>query len=375
VRLIVVGSGVVGAACAYTAAGLGAQVTLVDAAEPGQATAAGAGIICPWTSAVDDPAWYEFGCAAAREYPDLIAQLAEQGEPDVSYRRVGALWLPPGGGDDEAAMIAAAGRLAARRAGAPEIGEVEILDPGQAGRLFPPLRPDAAAVHIAGAARVDGRRLAAALTRAAVRRGAQVRTGRAVLEYRTAHINAIQLNGERLPADAVVAATGAWTTSFLAPAGITVRVEPQRGQIVHIGVEPADATPTSRWPVVLPSATGHYLLAFDDSRVVAGATRETGAGFDARVTPGGLVEVLANALSVAPGLSDGTIVETRVGLRPAGPDHRPQLGPVPGLDGLVVATGLGASGLTLGPLTGRVAAQVALGQPPAFDLTPFNPLR
>ncbi len=374
-RLIVVGSGVVGAACAYTAAGLGAQVTLVDAAEPGQATAAGAGIICPWTAAVHDRAWYEFGCAAAREYPDLIAQLAEQGEPDVSYRRVGALWLPAGGDDYDAVMIAAAGRLAARRFGAPEIGEVEILDPGQAAGLFPPLRPDAAAVHIAGAARVDGRRLAAALIRAAVRRGAQVRTGHAVLEYRTGHVNAIQLNGERLPADAVVAATGAWTTSFLAPAGITVRVEPQRGQIVHIAVEPADAAPTSRWPVVLPSATGHYLLAFDDSRVVAGATRETGAGFDVRVTPGGLAEVLANALSVAPGLSDGTVLETRVGLRPAGPDHRPLLGPVPGLDGLVVATGLGASGLTLGPLTGRVAAQVALGQPPGFDLTPFNPLR
>ncbi|MFY9929348.1 MAG: FAD-dependent oxidoreductase, partial [Streptosporangiaceae bacterium] len=137
-RLIVVGSGVVGAACAYTAAGLGAQVTLVDAAEPGQATAAGAGIICPWTSAVHDKAWYEFGCAAAREYPDLIAQLAEQGQPDVSYRRVGALWLPPGGDDDDAVMIAAAGRLAARRFGAPEIGEVNILDPGQAAGLFPP---------------------------------------------------------------------------------------------------------------------------------------------------------------------------------------------------------------------------------------------
>jgi len=370
-QLIVVGGGVVGAACAYTAAGLGAQVTLVDAAEPGQATAAGAGIICPWTSAVDDPAWYEFGCAAAREYPDLIAGLAEHGEPDVSYRRVGALWLPSPQ-DTAAALTATAARLTARRAAAPEIGDVEVLDPARATRLFPPLRPGTAAVHITGAARVDGRRLAAALTRAAVRRGAQVRTGRAVLEYRTGRVHAIAIDGERLPADAVVAATGAWTSEFLAPAAVTVRVEPQRGQIAHIGLEPAD---TSRWPVVLPSATGHYLLAFDDSRVVAGATRETGAGFDARVTPAGVAEVLANALDVAPGLSDGTLRETRVGLRPAGPDHRPLLGPVAGVDGLVVATGLGASGLTLGPLTGRIAAQLALGQPPAFDPAPFDPQR
>jgi D-amino-acid dehydrogenase len=46
-RLIVVGAGVVGAACAYEAGGLGADVVLVDAEMPGQATAAGAGIICP----------------------------------------------------------------------------------------------------------------------------------------------------------------------------------------------------------------------------------------------------------------------------------------------------------------------------------------
>ena len=65
-RLVVVGSGIVGSACAYVASSLGAQVTLIDAARPGQATAAGAGIICPWTSGGDDPAGYALACAAAR---------------------------------------------------------------------------------------------------------------------------------------------------------------------------------------------------------------------------------------------------------------------------------------------------------------------
>jgi D-amino-acid dehydrogenase len=53
-----------------------------------------------------------------------------------------------------------------------------------------------------------------------------------------------------------------------------------------------------------------------------------------------------------------------------GPGIRPLLGRVPGLDGLVIATGLGASGLTMGPL----AAQAALSLPPAIDLKPFDPL-
>jgi len=361
-RLIVVGSGIVGAACGYAASRLGADVTFVDAAAAGRATAAGAGVICPWASEVEDPAWYAFSCAAVREYPSLIAGL---GSDDVSYRRVGALALA--GEDGELERIRA--RVVARRAEAPEIGEVRILADGEAQRMFPPLRPGTRAVFIGGAARVDGRQLASALLRAS---GATIRTGWATLSCHGDRVAGVVADGERIEADAVVVAAGAWTASLVEPAGVTVRVVPQRGQIMHIGLGSAD---TSDWPVVLPSATGHYLLAFGDSRVVAGATREPESGFDVRVTPGGLSEVLANALSVAPGLASGTHLETRVGLRPTGPDSRPLLGPVPGVAGLVVATGLGANGLTAGPHAGTIAARIALGLAPGLDLAPFDPLR
>ena len=95
-------------------------------------------------------------------------------------------------------------------------------------------------------------------------------------------------------------------------------------------------TDTSRWPAILPSGMGHYMLGFDDSRVVAGATRETGSGFDYRITTGGLAEVLDEALAVAPGLASGTYLETRIGFTPMGPDIRPLLGTVPGIDGLLL---------------------------------------
>ena len=407
-----VGSGIVGASCAYAASSLGAEVVLVDAAKPGRATAAGAGIICPWSARVTDPAWCALAYAAAREYPALIARLADLGETDVSYRQVGALALAEREQDREQIRLA----LLARRAAAPEIGDVAELSGADAQRMFPPLRADAAAVYIGGAARVDGRKLAAALARAAVRQGAVIRNGEAHLalgrgrvagvrltgesvdgervggesvdgervggvrltgeSVDSARVAGVRLTGERvdgelIEGDAVVAATGAWTRSFLHPAGLAVPVEPQRGQIMHISLGEVD---TSRWPVLLPGASGHYMLAFDGGRIVAGATRETGSGFDYRITPAGLAEILEQALAVAPGLADGTYLETRVGFRPMGPDIRPLLGPVPGLDGLVVATGLGASGLTMGPLAGSLAAQAALGLPPAIDLEPFAPL-
>jgi D-amino-acid dehydrogenase len=392
-RLVIVGSGIVGAACAYTASRLGAEVILVDADLPGKATAAGAGIICPWSSGPSLPGWYDFACAAAREYPAMIAGLADAGADDVSYRQVGALYVPAG----EADLEAASERLLTMRASAPEIGEIRILGPAEARLLFPPLRRDAAAVFIGGAARVDGRRITSALVGAARLAGAQVRSGHAALALRSGHaaparrsghaepairvgttpgeggqVAGITLDGELIEADAVVAATGAWTSSFLMPAGVTVSVRPERGQIAHFSVAPAD---TGDWPVVLPGGSGHYLLAFDDSRVVAGATREAAAGFDYRVTPGGLKEVLTEALAVAPGLSTAAHLETRVGFRPASTDGLPLLGAARGVEGLVVATGLGASGLTLGPRTGAMAAQVALGLAPDVDLALFDPLR
>ena len=361
-RLIVVGTGIVGAACGYAASRLGADVTFVDAAAVGRATAAGAGVICPWTSEADDPAWYAFSRAAVREYPSLVAGLSAD---DVSYRQVGALALA----DEDGELERIRARVVARRAEAPEIGEVRILADGEAQRMFPPLREGTRAVFIGGAARVDGRQLAGALLKAS---GATIRTGWATLSCDGGRVTGVMVDGKRIEADAVVAAAGAWTASLVEPAGVTVRVVPQRGQIMHIGLVSAD---TSDWPVVLPSATGHYMLAFGDSRVVAGATREAESGFDVRVTPGGLSEVLANALSVAPGLASGTHLETRVGLRPAGPDGRPLLGAVPAVAGLVVATGLGANGLTAGPYAGTIAARIALGLAPGIDLEPFDPLR
>ncbi len=356
-----------GASCAYTASSLGADVVLVDAALPGRATAAGAGIICPWSSQVTDPAWRVLAYAAAREYPALTASLADAGETDLSYRRVGALVLA--GHDDDRSQLRRA--LLAQRAGAPEIGEVSELSGPEAQRLFPPLRADTAAVYIGGAARVDGRKLGAALTRAAVRQGAVVRDGETRLAAVGGRVTGVRLGAELIEGDAVIAATGAWTRSFLQETGPDVPVEAQRGQIMHLSLDGAD---TSRWPVVLPGASGHYLLAFDGGRIVAGATREPGSGLDYRITPAGLAEVLGEALAVAPGLAGGTYLETRVGFRPVGPGIRPLLGPVPGWDGLVIATGLGATGLTMGPLAGSLAAQAALGLAPAIDLEPYAPL-
>jgi D-amino-acid dehydrogenase len=335
---------------------------VVDAWLDGRATAAGAGIICPWVSGVEDPVFYRLYAGGGEYYPELIAALAEAGETDIGYRRAGAM-LVSGDAQDLAWM-----ERSARQRRAPAMGEVSQLSPAEARVLFPPLRPGLGGVHVAGGARVDGRMLAAALLRAA---GVRFVQGTGAVAVEAGRVVGVDVGNDRIPADRVVVTAGAWADDVLRPLGLGVPVEPQRGQIMHVRLEGVE---TRDWPVILPPGS-HYIVPFDSGRIVAGATRETGAGFDYRVTAAGQAEVLSEALRIAPGLGAATMLETRVGFRPVGAETRPLLGWVRGVAGLAVGNGLGAAGLTIGPFAGRLLADLVTGRPGLLDLSPFDPMR
>jgi D-amino-acid dehydrogenase len=363
-RAIVIGAGVLGASTAYHLARDGAAVAIVDQAHDGRATAAGAGIISPWASrSAVDPDWYRLANAGAGYYPELVGAIAPSGEA-LSYARVGALSVSADRGELDAVEAAAR----ANASDTPAAGAIRRLTAAEAQALFPPLRADLAAVLVEGGARVDGRSLAAALLDAAQRHGATLHRGAAVPEAQGGRIRGARVGAALLEADIVVVAAGAWATALLAPFGIALPVEPQRGQITHLRLPGVD---TRRWPVVSPTSSSHYMVAFDDSRVVVGATRETGAGFDYRVTAAGQAEVLNQALAVAPGLAAASVIETRIGFRPLARDNRPILAAAPGVEGLLIGNGLGATGLTIGPYAGRLLAELALGRTPAVEMRPY----
>jgi len=357
-RIVVVGGGIVAASAAYHLAREGASVITVEAEFPGPATGAGAGIICPWGDHGNE-ACYQLAADGARYYPELLAMLAGDGEADTSYARVGALCVA----DETAPLQAIEKLLLSRRSARPEIGDVRLVEPGEPKRAFPPLAAGLRGLWISGGARVDGRSIRDCLMRAAERHGAQRLRGAAVLES-----EGVRVDGEHISADAVVVAAGAWTAQVCAPLGIKLPIGPQRGQIIHVGLPGAD---TAGWPVILPPEDP-YLLGFPGGRVVFGATREN-AGYDYRATVGGVGAMLAAAAAIAPGLTEATLLEVRIGFRPATADGRPLLGKA--ADGVIIAAGNGPEGLTAGPWTGRAAAAVALGQQPEIDVAPFDPAR
>jgi D-amino-acid dehydrogenase len=175
-----------------------------------------------------------------------------------------------------------------------------------------------------------------------------------------------------LSADTVLVAAGAWSTDLCRPMGLRLDVEPQRGQILHLKVEEEE---TEALPLIIPSLTDYYLLGFPESRIVMGATRETGTKFDFRVTAGGVADILREGLRIAPALKKATLAEIRVGFRPMTKDGLPSVGRPSSISGLVIATGLGRYGLTVGPYAGLLAATVVMGQIPEADLSWFAPDR
>ncbi|MFL6077189.1 MAG: NAD(P)/FAD-dependent oxidoreductase [Mycobacteriales bacterium] len=358
-RVLVIGAGIVGASAAYHLAKVGVDVEWVDRGDPGQATNAGAGVFYPW---MEEPGWQGLAPLVTHHYPELVAQLRGYG-PDPGFHVVGGITVVPT--REEAERAAAVLREFAARPGNEGMGEITVLEPGEPAARVPVVDPDVAGFHTSGMGRVDGRLLRDALHAAALDHGARFRTGEVTLAPGTATVD-----GEPVPADRIVVAAGAWSVELCRPLGVELPVYPQRGQILHFAVADHD---TASWPNVR-NTTDQYLLGFPGGRIVGGATREE-AGFDHRLTAGGVHRVLGAVLAMAPGLADATLAETRIGFRPMSRDGFPVLGPLRTAPDVIVATGLGRNGLTLGPYTGLLAADLTLDRTPPLDLTPYRPDR
>ncbi|WP_317633824.1 NAD(P)/FAD-dependent oxidoreductase [Perspicuibacillus lycopersici] len=363
-KCIVIGAGVLGASTAYHLAKLGAEVIVVDRKDAGQATDAAAGIICPWLSQRRNKAWYALAKDGAAYYASLIQQLIEDGETETGYHQVGALSIHT----DEEKLIKMAERAIKRREEAPEIGDVRVLSPEETTKLFPPLADHYGAVFVSGAARVNGRSLRNALINAATKHGATFINGSATIEHYEGKITGVQIGHDFYEADAIINTAGAWANELLKPLGIDFQVTSQKAQIVHLQL---DNHETANWPVVIPP-NDQYILAFEDGKMVIGATHENNMGFDNRVTVGGLHEVFEKALSIAPGMKQATFLEARVGFRPFTPGYLPIIGEIPAYKGLYVANGLGASGLTVGPFLGAQLAKLVSGYAVDIELELYD---
>jgi D-amino-acid dehydrogenase len=362
--IVVVGGGLVGAACAYELARDGHRVTVLDRHDRGRATDAGAGILSPETMGGLPEPFLDLADLAGEHYRTLIPALADAGAPDPHHAVCGALRIAFREFDDDAFAVNQ------RESMARHPGALRVVAPDEACNLFPALGEIRAAFFNVRGARVDGRELRAAIEFAARALG---------VDWRSGSVERIVVHGDQgvavehdtgvVACGDVVVAGGAWTPALADAFGLRCGVRPTRGQIVHLDLD----VDTSAWPVLQPIFS-HYVVPWHDRRVALGATVED-VGFDARSTAAGLRQLFSEGLRVSPGLADATFREVRVGLRPVSDDDFPILGPLPADAHVHVATGHGANGLLLGPVSGRLVADEIAGRAPGLDLTPFSPAR
>lgn len=362
-HVIVVGGGILGASTAYHLCKLGASVTVIDRQDVGQATEAAAGIICPWVSQRRNKKWYTLARTGAAYYDQLIPTLEDETGLSTSYKKVGAISLQK---DDEKLMKSLE-RLELRREAAPEIGEIKVLQQADIKTYAPIIDTNYNAVHVAGAARVNGRELRDVLKQASINYGAKWIKGNALFSVENSKVQ-VTVDNNIFTADAYAITAGAWANEIHDTLHLEVPVSVQKGQIIHLQTDHE----TSNWTVVMPP-NDQYLLGLEDGKVIIGATHENDNPFDMRVTAGGALEVLQKGLELAPSLADTEIAEVRVGFRPFTGDFLPVIGESPKIKGIYIANGLGASGLTVGPFLGQQLAKLILSLKTDIDLSTYSP--
>jgi D-hydroxyproline dehydrogenase subunit beta len=360
---VVVGLGIVGAACAWTLARRGHRVLALEAGEGGAETSCRAmGHIGIYD---DSDAQLALSVFARRTWDEAARALP----PEAAYVRRGSLWVAHTASELETGARRL-DRLRSRGI------EAELLDAAELYRHEPNLAEGlSGAVRVPGDAVIDTAPTTRYLAEEAQRSGAELRRGARVVRLNGAGVELA--SGERIDAEDVVLAAG-WRSPELLP-GLPVR--PRKGHILLTAPRPgwvhhnvgeigymAETRPTqgdSISLVVQPRPDGRFLL---------GATRQY-AGPSTDVDPTVAAELHRRIVAFVPGFSDLPIERSWAGLRPAGPDSVPIIGRWPKEPHLVLATGHEGIGITTSLATGRLVAELIEGAPPSIPLDPFSPAR
>jgi glycine oxidase len=360
-RVVIVGGGVMGCACALELARAGSSVLVLERSVPGaEASSAAAGILGAQVEAHHSGPLALLSAESRKLYPALARSLTRATGIDVEFRECGVL------------KVAATKR---------ELRQLENsvawqkprprrLDGRALLRLEPSLETAlAGGVEFAGDARIDPPKLLRALHIAAERAGAEFRSGayvkRIVTERGRARGVALD-DGHTLPADHVVVAAGSWTTLVEGTPLPRGAVIPARGQIVELYTK----MPALKRVVFGP---GVYLVPRDDGRLLLGSTLEF-VGYQRDVTASAVRDLLTAAIRLVPSLAEASVRGSWSNFRPYTKDELPLIGRS-AVPGVLLATGHYRNGILLAPITAKIVSALVRGRKPPVLIEDFAPAR
>ena len=361
-HVVVIGGGAAGCASAYALSTAGARVTIVEREGVGtQASGWSAGGINPLQGIPDSLA--AFAMASYRLHLELWPELRRLTGRDFRARVISMAFVAP----DEAAIPALLGDR--DRFEATDGFSAEWLDRDALLSLEPRVRPDVAgALLTRGNGVVDSHLFTVALAEAAQRAGATLTSATVTgIRHEDRRVTGVELGDTVLPCDAVVVAMGPWTGAADAWFGLSVPVEPLKGEILRM----APVGPPLACDVIGPNVS---LFSREDGQVWIGATQQQ-RGFDREPSEWAYRTLYDAGVALMPSLTEATLLKQTACLRPWTPDGLPILGPVPGWDGAYLATGGGTKGILLAPATGRAIADLILAGHTSLDIRSSAPGR
>src|SRR5579883_1496051 len=342
---VIVGAGIVGASCAYFLAEAGMRVCVVErSGVAGGTSGSGEGNIL-LSDKVPGPE-----LEMARAGLALWAQLARDLSDDIEYEEKGAIVV------------------------AEDAAQLEALQATVAGAAYYPRD-----------AQVQPMLATAALLRAARRHGAILLDHTELKQVERdgqGAIVAAQTTRGRIRTPRLVNAAGPWSPAVAALCGTELPVRPRKGHIVV--TEPLPRLVYHKvfeagyaGTVASDEAALQVAAVVEDTRggtILLGSSRQL-VGFRPGVEVAVLRAIVRRALRFFPILASVQALRAYVGYRAFAPDHLPIVGADPAVPGYYVNTGHEGAGICLGPISGKLLAQLVLGRTPEIDMAPFRPDR
>jgi len=361
--VIVIGGGLMGCSVAYQLAKEGIRVAVLERSVPGaEASSAAAGILGPSVESFEDALALQLGRRSRELHAELADELDELFGVDIGFRRCGVLKvalteeeLP--GLDEQAESLRVQGVRCDR------------LSPEELRREEPAIHPGVlGGLSIDEDAQVEPRKLLSAVALGAQQEGVTFRTGATVraVEVEGGKVRGVQLSNERLDADRVVVAAGAWTTQIPGLPITPDSIFPVRGQMIATHTRP----PLFRRIVF---GAGGYVVTRPHGDVLCGSTMER-VGFTRGISFGGMADVISKATQLAPSLADAPVDAHWSSFRPGTPDGLPLVGETR-VEGLFVASGHYRNGILLAPLTAELIAHAVAGNPQSRQAEALSPKR